>query len=133
MSLNEADTRAKLITPAIYKRGWTEDLIRREETAGSIEVIGGKARRRSRGRIDYVLRVKVNIATQSVVLALIEVKKGSLLPGPCQRDSNLTRNAPFCHRYTERSLPGEGKALTYSPIAKRHLSVPIRLEPKTTL
>ena len=81
MPLNEADTRAKLITPAIYKRGWTEDLIRREETAGSIEVIGGKARRRSRGRIDYVLRVKVNIATQPVALALIEAKKESLPPG----------------------------------------------------
>jgi len=35
MSLNEADTRAKLIDPAIHKRGWTEDLIRREETAGN--------------------------------------------------------------------------------------------------
>ena len=58
MSLNEADTRAKLIDPAIHKRGWTEDLIRREETAGTVEIINGKARRRSRGKIDYVLRVK---------------------------------------------------------------------------
>jgi type I site-specific restriction endonuclease len=33
MNFNEADTRAKLIDPAIHKRGWTEDLIRREETA----------------------------------------------------------------------------------------------------
>jgi len=24
-TLNEADTRAKLIDPAIHKRGWTED------------------------------------------------------------------------------------------------------------
>jgi len=47
MPLSEADIRAKLIDPAIHKRGWTEDLIRREETAGSIEIIGGKARRRS--------------------------------------------------------------------------------------
>jgi type I site-specific restriction endonuclease len=37
MSLNESDTRAKLIDPAIHSRGWTEDLIRREETAGAIE------------------------------------------------------------------------------------------------
>ena len=50
MPLNEADTRAKLIDPAIHKRGWTEDLIRREETAGTVEIINGKARRRSRGR-----------------------------------------------------------------------------------
>lgn len=30
MSLSEADTRAKLIDPALHVRGWTEDLIRRE-------------------------------------------------------------------------------------------------------
>jgi Xaa-Pro aminopeptidase len=55
MSLNEADTRAKLIDPAIHKRGWTEDLIRREETAGTVEIINGKARRRSRGKIGVEL------------------------------------------------------------------------------
>jgi type I restriction enzyme R subunit len=81
MPLNEADTRAKLIDPAIHKRGWTEDLIRREETAGTVEIINGKARRRSRGKIDYVLRVKVNVDTQPVALALIEAKKESLPAG----------------------------------------------------
>ena len=81
MSFNEADTRAKLIDPAIHKRGWTEDLIRREETAGTVEIINGKARRRSRGKIDYVLRVKVNVNTQPVALALIEAKKESLPAG----------------------------------------------------
>lgn len=80
MTLNEADTRAKLIDPAIHKCGWTEDLIRREETAGTVEIINGKARRRSRGKIDYVLRVKVNVDTQPVALALIEAKKESLPP-----------------------------------------------------
>ncbi len=78
---NEADTRAKLIDPAIHGRGWTEDLIRREETAGTVEIINGKARRRSRGKIDYVLRVKVNVDTQPVALALIEAKKERLPPG----------------------------------------------------
>lgn len=81
MTLNEADTRAKLIDPAIHKRGWTEDLIRREETAGTVEIINGKARRRSRGKIDYVLRVKVNVGTQPVALGLIEAKKESLPAG----------------------------------------------------
>ena len=51
LSLSEADTRAKLIDPAPRARGWTEDLIRREETAGTIEIIGGKARRRARGQV----------------------------------------------------------------------------------
>ncbi len=78
---NEADTRSKLIDPAIHKRGWTEDLIRREETAGAVEIIGGKARRRARGRVDYVLRVKLNSETQPVAMGLLEAKKDSMPPG----------------------------------------------------
>jgi len=78
---NEADTRAKLIDPAIHKCGWTEDLIRREETAGAVEIIGGKARRRSRGKVDYVLRVRIGPDTQPVAVALIEAKKDTLPPG----------------------------------------------------
>jgi type I restriction enzyme R subunit len=81
MPYNEADTRAKLIDPAIHKRGWTEDLIRREETAGAIEILGGKGRRRARGRVDYTLRIKVNPETQPVAVALIEAKKEDLPPG----------------------------------------------------
>lgn len=80
MAFNESDTRAKLIDPAIHARGWTEDLICREETAGAIEIIGGKARKRARGRVDYTLRVKVNPATQPVALALIEAKAEDLPP-----------------------------------------------------
>ncbi|OGH62072.1 MAG: hypothetical protein A3G34_13680 [Candidatus Lindowbacteria bacterium RIFCSPLOWO2_12_FULL_62_27] len=81
MSLNESDTRAKLIDPAIHKRGWTEDLIRREETAGGVEIIDGRPRRRPRGRVDYVLRIKVNPDTQPVAVALIEAKAENLPPG----------------------------------------------------
>lgn len=81
VKLNEADTRAKLIDPAIHKRGWTEDLIRREETAGAVEIIHDRPRRRPRGQIDYVLRCKVNADTQPVALALIEAKQESLPPG----------------------------------------------------
>lgn len=81
VALNEADTRAKLIDPAIYERGWTEDFIKREETAGTIQIIDGKARRKPRGRIDYVLRIKVNKDTQPVAIALIEAKTESLPPG----------------------------------------------------
>ncbi len=74
MGLGEADTRAKLIDPAIHARGWTEDLIRREETAGAIAIIDGKPRKQAKGRVDYTLRVKVNPETQPVALALIEAK-----------------------------------------------------------
>jgi type I restriction enzyme R subunit len=82
-ALNEADTRAKLIDPAIHSRGWSEEFIRREETNGTVEIdpVTKKARRRPRGRIDYVLRVRLNPKTQPVAVALLEAKKESLPPG----------------------------------------------------
>ncbi|MGQ9631555.1 MAG: hypothetical protein ACUVXI_14785 [bacterium] len=49
MSLSEADTRAKLVDPALHRCGWTEDLVRREETERGIDIIDGKPRRRERG------------------------------------------------------------------------------------
>ncbi len=80
MALNEADTRAKLIDPALHARGWTEDLIRREETAGAVEPVDGKPRRRGRGRVDYTLRVKVSPAAQPLAVALLEAKAEHLPP-----------------------------------------------------
>ncbi len=80
MPLSEADTRAKLIDPAIHKKGWTEDLISREETDRGIDIIGGKPRRRERGRTDYLLRIRINLNTQPVPIALIEAKKDTDLP-----------------------------------------------------
>lgn len=64
MALNEADTRAKLIDPVLHQKGWTEDLISREETEKGIVILNGKPVRKESGRIDYLLRVRVNIATQ---------------------------------------------------------------------
>jgi type I site-specific restriction endonuclease len=78
--LSEADTRAKLIDPALHGRGWTEDLIRREETAGTVDIIDGKPRRRGKGRTDYTLRVKVNSDTQPVAVAVLEAKAEHLPP-----------------------------------------------------
>jgi type I restriction enzyme R subunit len=80
MGLSESDTRAKLIDPAIHARGWTEDLIRREETAGAIEIGVGGPRRRPKGRVDYLLRVKVTLDSQPVAVALIEAKAEHLPP-----------------------------------------------------
>jgi hypothetical protein len=80
LPFSEADTRAKLIDPAIHDCGWTEDLIRREETAGAIEIVDGKPRKRAKGRVDYTLRIKVNIDTQPVAVALIEAKGEHLPP-----------------------------------------------------
>lgn len=80
VGMNAAETRAKLIDPAIHARGWTEDLIKREESAGAIEIADGTPRRRGRGRIDYLIRLKVNPDTQPVAVALIEAKAEDLPP-----------------------------------------------------
>ena len=77
MILSEADTKAKLIDPALHGRGWIEDLIRREETDRGIDIIDGKPRRRDQGRIDYLLRIRININTQPVAVALIEAKRSN--------------------------------------------------------
>ena len=79
--LNEADTRAKLIDPALRQRGWTEDHIRRELTPGRVELHNGAGRRAPAGRADYLLRLRVNPETQPVAVALIEAQRENLPPG----------------------------------------------------
>ena len=93
MPLTESDTRSKLIDPALYARGWTEDLIRREETAGAIEIVDGKPRKRAKGRVDYLLRVAVNAESQPVAVALIEAKAEHLPP-----DHGLEQARLYCKR-----------------------------------
>ena len=80
MALSEADTRAKLIDPALHSRGWTEDLVHREEIAQGVDIVDGKPKRRQRGRTDYLLRIRVNISTQPVAIALIEAKRSDEPP-----------------------------------------------------
>lgn len=100
MSMNEADTRAKLIDPALHQCGWTEDLIKREETAGTVDIVDGKASRSSRGRVDYLLRVKADKTAHPVAIALIEAKAEHLPPshglqqGKTYADSKRL-NVPF--------------------------------------
>ncbi len=74
MGLNEAETRVQLIDPAIHARGWTEDLIRREETLGTVEIVGGQPRRQTHGRTDYTLRVRIAPDAQPVAVAILEAK-----------------------------------------------------------
>ncbi len=88
----EADTRAKLIDPALHACGWTEDLIRREETAGSIFIDEGRPRKSAKGRVDYILRVKVNPDTQPVAVALIEAKAEHLPPNHGLEQAKLYAN-----------------------------------------
>lgn len=76
----EADTRAKLIDPALYLQGWTEAHIRREQTAGTIELTEEGAERLAPGRIDYVLRLPISEGTQPVPVAYVEAKRENALP-----------------------------------------------------
>ena len=45
-----------------------------------VEILDGRPRRRTRGRVDYVLRVKGNSEAQPVAIALIEAKAEHLPP-----------------------------------------------------
>ena len=78
MGLNEADTRAKLIDPKIHDVGWKEDLIRRETTAGTIEIINGRPKRKS-GRTDYLLCFPSKDEENPLAIAILEVKRGLLV------------------------------------------------------
>ncbi len=77
MPLNEADTRAKLIDPALHSNGWTEDSIRREVTAGAIEIVGGVPRQRATGRADFTLRIRLSPSSQPVAVAVLSRVPGS--------------------------------------------------------
>ncbi|HEX8652244.1 MAG TPA: DEAD/DEAH box helicase family protein [Pyrinomonadaceae bacterium] len=126
MSMNESDTRAKLIDPALHARGWTEDLIKREETAGAIEIVDDRARRRGKGRADYTLRVKVGDNPQPVAVALIEAKAEGYAPAHGLEQAKLYAdakrlNVPFVfatngHQFVEYD------ALTKLTSAKRPMS-----------
>ncbi len=91
MSLNEADTRAKLIDPALHARGWSEDWICREKTAGAFHIVGGGGQR-GRRRIDYVLNVMVK--GRLIPVALIEAKPESESP-----DSGLEQAKDYGRRH----------------------------------
>ena len=62
----------------LHHIGWTEEHIKREETAGTIEIIGGVPHQRRNGRTDYTLRLRVNDHSQPVAVAVLEAKKASL-------------------------------------------------------
>jgi hypothetical protein len=102
----ESDTRAGPIDPAIHSRGWTGELIRREETAGAIEIIDGRPRKRARGRVDYLLRIAVNAETQPVAVALIDAKAENLLPGHVKTTVFDPLNRPVEVLYADGTMTG---------------------------
>ncbi len=87
---NEADTRAKLIDPALHARNWIELVkdgqrdshgeIHREQGAVRIDILDGKPLKRGRGRVDYLLRAYVGEHAHPLTLAFVEAKKEALPP-----------------------------------------------------
>lgn len=97
MSMNESDTRAKLIDPALHVVGWHEDMIKREETAAPIVLTDNGPKRKDKGRVDYLLRVKVDQGTQPVALAVIEAKSEDKMPS-----FGLEQAKNYCRRLNVR-------------------------------
>ena len=94
-SLSESDTRAKLITPALRDRGWTEDMIRREETPGEITKTDCGIRHGAK-KVDYLLR----IPGTPIPVALIEAKKNTASPAAgLEQAKDYARrfNVPFVY------------------------------------
>jgi hypothetical protein len=69
MALSEADTRAKLIDPALHTRGWHEDLIRRERLVGP-----AFGEPKKRGFCDYVLCFEPPAGKSALAFAVLEAK-----------------------------------------------------------
>jgi type I restriction enzyme R subunit len=76
----EGDTRIAFLDPALHAAGWTEELIRREETPGAVEIVDGRPRRAGTGRTDYTLRIKVTQGAQPVAVAVVEAKRADAAP-----------------------------------------------------
>ncbi|MDZ7968921.1 MAG: DEAD/DEAH box helicase family protein [Nostoc sp. DedSLP03] len=106
---NEAETIAKLINPGLYSKGWTEDFIKREVTAGEIKIIEGVPRQKKNGRADIVLRLQPVPNKQLVNACVVEAKAERFSPtlGFNQARKYAKRlHVPFAystngHRYIE--------------------------------
>lgn len=77
MSLNEADTRAKLIDPKLKEVGWTDETIQREFqiTAGKVNIFGDRVEREDKKIADYLLTHQ-----SAFPIAVIEAKDESHTP-----------------------------------------------------
>jgi hypothetical protein len=104
MGLNESDTRAKLIDPALHVRGWTEDFIKREETAGAIEIINGSPRKQT-GRVVQSLNARCVKGAECAAATSAESNSGSFFGGPGNTSvfPNLTA-APYSASHPNLNL-----------------------------
>lgn len=111
MTYNEAETRNLLIDPALHGRGWAIGLgtMRLEQSAGKVEMVGGKPRRSSTKTADYTLQVRRGGSGQPVKVGVVEAKAERFPPNHGLEQAKQTaerHNVPFAfssngHRYVE--------------------------------
>jgi len=106
VGLSHADAHAKLIDPAIHARGWTEDLIRREETAGAIEIIDGRPYKQTKGRVDHTLRINATAEVQALSEAM-----GSEGAGPFVTLASFSKQVRDSAEAKGKLRPLDGDAL----------------------
>jgi hypothetical protein len=94
MILSESDTRAKLINPALYTRGWTEDHIRREANAGGLVLVRGRWKREQK-LVDYLLSLRVEGHPEMVPVAIIEAKRNTLPPHYGLEQAKVRKRTPL--------------------------------------
>jgi type I restriction enzyme R subunit len=71
---SETDTRTKLINPALYDAGWTEDHIQRERSPGTILVDAAGRGKRDTERVDDLLCLPIRDAQIPLPIGVIEAK-----------------------------------------------------------
>ena len=71
---SETDTRTKLINPALYDAGWTEDHIQRERSPGAVLVDAGGRGKRDTERVDDLLCLPIRDAQIPLPIGVIEAK-----------------------------------------------------------
>lgn len=71
---SETDTRTKLINPALYDAGWTEDHIQRERSPGTVLVDASGRGKRDTERVDDLLCLPIRDAQIPLPIGVIEAK-----------------------------------------------------------
>lgn len=70
----ETDTREKLINPALYDAGWTEDHLQRERSPGAIVVGSGGRGKHDTERVDYLLCLPIRDGSIPLPIGIVEAK-----------------------------------------------------------
>ena len=124
MPLNESDTRAKLINPALHGRGWTEPLIKREQTPGRITIVGAGGRRGPRRYTDYLLHARLE-GGGKLPIAVLEAKAEAYPPDhgleQAKQDARL-HHVPFAfaangHQFVEHEF-ATGRTTKPAPLTE---------------